>query len=148
MTLKTSTGLRNKMLDTGSLRASLGAGFIHIYAGAEPATADDAIGAATLLTTISNASTATGITFEAAASAGVLPKLASEIWSGLNVAGGVASFYRHVAAGDTGALSTTQARIQGTCGLAGADMNLSNTTLANGATHTVDFYQVNLPAGA
>ncbi len=145
MTLKTSTGLRNKILDTGSLKATLGTGFIKIYSGTVPATADDALTGATLLTTVSNNSTATGITFAAAAAAAVLSKLGTEVWSGLNVAGGVASFYRHVAAGDTGVLSTTEARIQGTCGLAGADMNLTNTTLSNGATHTVDFYQVNLP---
>lgn len=145
MPLKTSTGLRNKILDTGSLRATLSLGAIRIYSGAVPATADAALGTAVLLTTISNNSTATGLTFDAAASGGILSKAPAEVWSGLNVAGGVASFYRHAAPADTGALSTTEARIQGTCAVAGADMNLTNTTLANGATHTVDFYQVNLP---
>ena len=145
MPLKTSTGLRNKILDTGSLRTVMGAGFVKVYSGTVPATADAALGAAVLLSTVSNNSTATGVTFALAAADGVLPKLGAEVWSGLNVAAGVASFYRHVAAGDTGALSTTEARIQGTCGTAGADMNLTNTSLTNGATHTVDFYQVNLP---
>lgn len=145
MTLKTSTGLRNKILDTAPLRTVLGLGFINIYSGPVPATADAALTGATLLSTVSNNSTATGVTFDAAASAGVLAKAAVEVWSGLNVAGGIASFYRHVAPADTGALSLTEARIQGTCGVVGADMNLTNTTLSNGATHTVDFYQVNLP---
>jgi hypothetical protein len=145
MALQTSTGLRNKILDTSPLRAVLNLGAIKLYAGPVPATADAALGSATLLTTVSNNSTTTGLTFAAAAAAAVLSKASAEVWSGLNVAGGVASFYRHVAPADTGTLSTTEARIQGTCATAGADMNLTNTTLAQGATHTVDFYQVNLP---
>lgn len=145
MTIKTSTGLRNKMLDTGSLKATLGTGFVKIYAGTEPATANDALTGTTLLTIISNNSTATGVTFEAVAIAGVLSKTAAEVWSGLNAASGVATFYRHVASTDTGAVSTTEARIQGSCAVAGGDMNLTNTTLSSGATHTLDFYQVNLP---
>lgn len=145
MTLKTSTGLRNKLLDTNPLRTVLNLGFIKIYAGTAPTSADDAIGAATLLCTLSNNSTGTGLTFEAAASAGNLLKKSSEVWSGVNGAGGVASFYRHVAPGDTGAASTTEARVQGVVGLSGADMNMTSTTLSNGATQTLDFYLLSLP---
>ena len=145
MTLKASTGLRNKLMDTAPLRTVLNLGFVKIYAGAAPATADDAIGAATLLCTLSNDSTGTGLTFEAAASAGNLVKKASEVWSGINVAGGVATFYRHVAVGDTAASSATEARVQGAVGLSGADMNMTSTTLSNGATQTLDFYLLNLP---
>lgn len=145
MTLKASTGLRNKLMDTAPLRTVLNLGFVKIYAGAAPATADDAIGAATLLCTLSNDSTGTGLTFEAAASAGNLVKKASEVWSGINVAGGVATFYRHVAVGDTATSSATEARVQGAVGLSGADMNMTSTTLSNGATQTLDFYLLNLP---
>lgn len=146
MALKASTGLRNKILDTGALRTVLNLGFIKLYSGTVPATADAAIsGDSTLLTTISNNSTATGITFEAAAVGGVIAKKSSEIWSGVNAAGGVATYYRHIAPGDTGAASTTEARVQGTIAVAGADMNLTNTTLSAGATQTSDFYTLNLP---
>lgn len=145
MTLKASTGLRNKLLDTGSLRSILDLGSLKMYSGTVPASADDALGSATLLTTITNDSTATGLTMDAAAVAGVLAKASAEVWSGVNVASGTATFYRHVAVGDTGVSSTTQARVQGTIALAGADMNLTSTTLANGATQTVDFYTLNLP---
>lgn len=143
--MKASTGLRNKLLDTGPLNSVLDLGFIKIYAGTEPATADAAIGAATLLCTISNNSTATGIKLETAASAGSIPKESTEVWSGVNVAGGTATFYRHVAPGDDGTLSTTQARLQGTIGTSGADLNLSSINLSNGATQTIDYYSVTLP---
>ena len=145
MTLKASTGLRNKLLDTGSLRSVMSLGFVKLYSGTVPASADDSLGAATLLTTLSVSSGGTGLTFAATAVAGALPKATAEVWSGVNAAGGVASFYRHVAVGDTGALSTTEARIQGTISVAGDDMNLTNTTLTGGATQTMDFYQLFLP---
>ena len=145
MPLKSSTGLRNQMLDTAPLRTILNLGVVNVYSGTTPATADDALGGAVLLYTLSNASTVTGLTFEPTASASVLAKKSTETWSGLNIAGGVASFYRHVAPGDTGVASTTQPRIQGSCGVAGADMNMTSTTMILGATTTQNFYTINLP---
>ena len=144
MSIKASTGLRNKMLDTSSLRAALNLGFIKIYSGAVPADAD-AAPTGTLLVTISNASGATGLTMDTAAVAGALPKAPAEVWSGVNAAGGVATYYRHVAPGDTGALSATDARVQGLIANIGSDMNLTSTTLALGATQSVDYYQLSLP---
>jgi hypothetical protein len=144
MTIKVSTGLRNKVLDTGSLKASLSLGFIDIYAGTVPVTADDSIGALVKLVRISVASGATGLSLAAAAADGVIAK-AAEVWSGTNLATGVASFYRFVAAGDDGALSTTQARIQGSVGLAGADLNLTSTSLTVSAVQVIDYYVISLP---
>lgn len=145
MTIKASTGLRNGTLATGSLRSLLNGGRINIYAGAEPATADADLGGATLLCAVTVNSTGTGINFDTTASGGVLQKAPGEVWSGVNAATGVASFYRHVAAGDAGDASTTAARLQGTIGIAGADLNLSSTSLTSGATQTIDYYSVALP---
>jgi hypothetical protein len=147
MAAKFSTGLRNKMLDNGSFKATMALGFIKIYGSASaPASADDAVpGGATLLCTISNNSTGTGINMAAAAASGAIPKLASETWSGVNAATGVALWFRHVAVGDDGTLSTTQARVQGAVGTAGAELNLSNTTLTSAATQTITSYSVALP---
>jgi hypothetical protein len=146
MTLKVSTGLRNGLLATGSLKSQLALGFIKIYAGAVPADADASIGAATLLTTISVNSTGTGISFDAAAAAGTLAKAPAEVWSGVNVAAGTASFYRHVAPADDGTASSTAPRLQGAVAVAGAEMNLSSVALTNGATQTLDYYTVSLPS--
>ncbi len=145
MTYKVSTGLRNKVLDTSSLKMALANGFIKIYGGTVPASADAALdGSNALLCTISVSSSGTGLTFDNAVQ-GVLPKTEEEIWSGVNALTGGATFYRHVAPGDDGALSTTQARLQGAVGLAGAELNLSSTQLVAGATQTVDYYVVALP---
>lgn len=146
MTIKTSTGLRNKMLDTGSLKGRLALGFIKIYSGTEPTTADAAV-TGTLLCTISVSGGGTGLSLDTTASAGVLAKSAA-VWSGAIVAAGIAGYYRFSAAGDTGAASATEERIQGSVGLAGADLNLSNTSLViNAATsaQTIDYYVVSLP---
>ena len=146
MALKASTGLRNRLMVTGSLKASLDGGLVRIYSGAEPLSADDALGAAVLLCTISNNSAGTGVTFATTtASAGVAQKTVAEVWSGVNAASGTASFYRHVAAGDTGVLSTTEARLQGSVAVAGSELNLSSVALVSAATQTVDFYNVALP---
>lgn len=146
MALKASTGLRSKLMDTGSLKATMALGFLKIYAGTVPATADEAIpGGATLLCTISVNSTGVGVSFDAAAVAGVLSKAPAEVWSGVNAASGMATFYRHTAVGDDGTLSTTQARLQGTVGTVGAELNLSNANLSSGATQTIDYYSTTLP---
>ena len=148
MALKTSTGIRNYMLDTGPLRDALNLGFIIIYDGIAPLNADEAIGSQgtnNVLCTISNDATGVGITLEAAAADGSVAKAVAEIWRGTNGATGVATFYRHVGSADTGALSTTEPRVQGTIGLAGAEMNLSDTTLTIAGDQKVDYYLINLP---
>lgn len=144
MTLKASTGLRTKLLDTGSLKSIFAAGFIKIYSGAAPADADAAV-TGTLLCTVSINSTGTGINFASAASAGTLAKASGEVWSGANVASGTAGYFRHVAAGDDGTLSTTQARLQGAVATSGGELNLSSVALTSAATQTVDYYTCALP---
>lgn len=144
MSIKSSTGLRNQLLDANPLKTIFNLGFIKIYAGTVPTSADDSIGAATLLCTISNNATGTGITFAASASGGSISKSA-ETWKGVNAATGTAAFYRHVAAGDTGGSSTTEARVQGLVGTSGSDLNLTSISLVSGADQAIDFYTVTLP---
>lgn len=144
MAIKTSTGLRNAMLATGSAKAALDGGRINIYAGAAPASADDAIGGATLLCAITLNSTGTGIMFDTAAVNGVLAKKPSETWSGAIAATGTAAWYRHVAAADDGTLSTTAPRLQGTVALIGADLNI-DPNFISGQTKAIEHYVIALP---
>lgn len=157
MSYKVSTGLRNKILSKtggaiagGSLYDVLNLGFIMIYTGTVPATADAALdGSNTLLVTISNASTATGLKFEDDAVTGGLAKLSTEVWSGVVATSGTATFYRHVSAaehaGVIGDLSTTKPRLQGEIGVYGKELNLTSTSLTAAGTQTVDYYYVGLP---
>ena len=148
MSFKLSTGLRNGLLATGSFKALMDGGFIDIYSGVEPLTADAALnsqGANTLLCRVSLNGTATGLTFDTAAVSGVIPKTPAETWSGTNQNSGTASFYRFVTPTDDGLTSTTQKRIQGTVGQFGAEMNLSSVTLTAAAEQTISHYVVTLP---
>jgi hypothetical protein len=95
--------------------------------------------------TISLNSSGTGINFDSAAAAGVLAKAPGEVWSGSIAATGTAGYFRHVAAGDTAGSSTTQARIQGSVGVTGADLNLTNLSLTSSVTQAIDFYTVAAP---
>lgn len=143
MALKLSTATRNKLCDTGSLSAIFNLGFIKFYSGTVPSDADSAV-TGTLLNTYSNNATGTGLTFDPAVG-GALPKKAAEVWSGNSVAAGTATYYRLVAVGDTGGLSTTQARIQGAIGLSGAELNLATIALLNATLYQIDNFSIGIP---
>jgi hypothetical protein len=61
------------------------------------------------------------------------------------LATGTAVFFRYVAAGDTGATSTTQARLQGRVGVSGAELNISSLALTSGNTQAVNFISISQP---
>lgn len=144
--MKFSTGLRTAMLNASGLKEQLDGGFIRVYGGVPaPASADDAIpGGATLIVTISDDGAGGGLTLDTPVG-GVIYKDPSQVWKGTNATTMQATFFRHVAAGDTGNSSTTAPRIQGTCGVAAADMLMPNTTLVNGEEHVLAQYAQALP---
>ena len=149
MALFASTALRNKILDNGSLKSILAGGFIHVYACALsdiPATADAAIDAAkhTKLVTIFGDGISAGLNLGDAA-AGAIGKAVGENWSGTVLTSGTAMFFRYVAPGDTGAASTTEARLQGRVGVSGAELNISSLALTSGNTLAVNFISISLP---
>ncbi|RKZ95466.1 MAG: hypothetical protein DRQ40_03580 [Gammaproteobacteria bacterium] len=149
MALSTSTGLRDYVLVTGPVRDAVDLGFIHIYSGIAPLTADDAIGsqgANILLVTISLDATATGLSMAATATNGTVEKDVSQIWRGTAANTGLAEWYRHVGPADTGSGTTTEPRYQGLIAQAGAELNMSDPNVVAGADQKIDFYLINLPA--
>lgn len=144
--MKYSTGLRDHLLDSGSFRSAMNSGVINIYSGTAPASANDAIpGGATLLCTISDDGTGGGLTFEAAAAAGLLQKSAAQVWKGTVANAGLATWFRFVTASDTGASSTSELRVQGTVGIAGTDMQITNPNLVGAAEQKVDYFSIFQP---
>lgn len=143
MALKISTGLRNAMLDGTGFKEALADGFIRFYTGTPPATADAAV-TGTLLCIVSDNSTGTGLDLGTPAS-GTVSKSGAQAWSGVNLATGTATYFRYTENADDGTSSTTQKRIQGTCGTSGADCNMTSTALTSGATQTVDAASFTLP---
>jgi len=143
MAEKMSTGLCNMLMGGvtghGDLKTIVDSNFkLMIYAGTVPATADAALGGATLLCTVSNGGSA--VTMDTAAAAGVLAKNTGETWSGTNAATGTATFYRFQKTADDGLSSAVEPRIQGTIGTGGADMNVGSTSLVSAATFTVNYF--------
>lgn len=149
-TLKTSTGLRDAMLNIGSLTSVFEAGnggHIRVLSGPAPLSADDAE-TGTLLLTV----TSSGIPVGSAGStllfgsptSGVLSKEATA-WTGTAVATGAPAYFRHVATGDTGATSTTEPRIQGDVGLVGAALSMGVSTLTSGSSYPIDACNYRLP---
>lgn len=145
MTTYVSTGLQRQMLNAGGFKEVMDGSEVRLYAGLRPDSADASIGGATLLCTIKNGSS--GITFDADTTPGVLLKPSGETWQGTNVASGTPSFYRMVKSDDTGAASTTAARVQGDVGVVGSDLNISSGALTAGAPQSIEYYAVSvLPA--
>ena len=149
MALLASTGLRDKILDTGSLKNALANGFIHVYQSAIgdiPATADAAIDVAkhTKLLTVYGDGIAAGLNL-GTASGGAIGKVAGETWAGTVLASGNAVFFRYVGSADTAAASTTEPRLQGRVGVSGAELNISALALTAGNTQAVNFISISVP---
>lgn len=150
MTIRLSTALRTALAGTTGFAATFANGVIDIYSGTQPVTAD-AAATGTLLGTVTLASGAfadgvatNGLTF-AAAAAGAVAK--SGVWSFNGTAAGTAGWFRlRGNAADAGAISTVLPRLDGSIATSGADLNLSNITIAIGAPTTVDSFTFTLPA--
>lgn len=160
MALHFSTGLKNQLF--GAIRgavtttASLEHGCIYIYSGSQPATADAAAtGTLLMKATVSSGAfvhgTATnGLDF-AAPAAGVMTKDSGEVWSGVGLAGAgtgtTAGWFRHCGnPDDNQGVSTTLPRIDGRISTSGAEMSLSNLTIVEGASTTIDTYSLSWPS--
>lgn len=151
-----SSGLRDAVLITGSLRSQLNNGQLVFYTGTIPETADAAHGSATALVSFTTdglvlASGGTnGLTFEATLSSGALVRTTSESWQGTvsNSSAATATFWRWLKYGDDGStLSTTAIRMQGTLGgVTGAyDVILDDVTPNDAASVTFNNFSVRWP---
>jgi hypothetical protein len=118
--------------------------FIDVYSGVQPTSADDAP-SGTLLCTFYSDGAALGLEFDDAV-AGVISKKSTETWSGTAVATGTAGWFRMRQAGDSGASSTTEPRLDGACGTSGAQLNMSSLSIVAAAVQTISTFQITQPA--
>lgn len=156
MAIKISQGLRDAMLVTGSFKATMDGGYLHIFGGTPPTSPNDDVNAnATLLATIySDGGTANaGLNFAAATSGpGIVPKASGETWDNSedgNIASGTATFYVFTADGEANGASlgasTSAARFMGSVAQAAADLNLTDPALSAGVPLTINSFAVALP---
>lgn len=143
--IKLSTGLRQALAITGSLKETLDGGLVRIYSGAIPASADAALGGAVLLNEISAGGSGTPVTFEATAPGGILVKNVAETWVGTNAADGTPTFFRYVLSGDAGDASASAVRFQGSAGVLGSDMFIATLPLVNGQPLSFELFQLAIP---
>jgi len=158
MALRLSTGLRNTLLSgTAGLAQVFGTGIIDIWTGTPPANAD-AAETGTKLVRISVSSFAScgsggtgggtagsgGLLWGTAAN-GSLPKSA-DTWSGEGIANGESGWWRLHGYNILHGTSSTSPRIDGVCGVSGADLNMSDLTVASAATITIDSFSITIPA--
>jgi len=148
MAFRLSTGLRNALLGSDDFKALMDHGWIDIYTGAQPLSADY-VETGTKLVRISSTSGTSaddGLIFGTSAN-GVLP-ISAVAWSGVVLVSGVAGWFRFYSSAGTGGLGTsgTAIRFDGNVGVSGADMNLTHTSLTAGATITLTGADVTQPA--
>lgn len=154
MAIRLSEALRNHMLETGSVEAALATGFLIIYSGSQPASADDAA-TGTRLATIAVDDGATGLTFDPIVTAGTLPKAAAETWSGTAAATGTAGWFRfnelstNKAGTETAAATggVSNMAMDGSIAVTGGDINMSNVSVVTAALQTVTVFNIVQPAG-
>lgn len=146
---KFSTALRSGMLNDTGLKALLDGGVLRVFSVASPEVAPanaDAAETGTLLMELSAGGTGAGLTFDAPDGA-VISKAVGEVWmtSSVDVSGRCA-YFRFVLIADDGSEDDTAPRIQGTCGVVGADMVLTSLDVADGLPWTLNFFSVALPS--
>jgi hypothetical protein len=119
-------------------------GFVKIYTGTQPASADEAP-SGTLLVTIYSDGSSAGLEFDDATS-GTLTKKATETWSGTAVQTGTAGWFRLQAPGDGEGASITDERMDGAIATSGAQLNMSSTSIVQGAVQTINSFSITIPA--
>jgi hypothetical protein len=152
MAFRLTTGLRQAMLGVSTLKEAMNGGKMEIYTGSQPSSADavETAGAVKLAVISSTCGTGVddGLQFGTAAS-GVLP-LTTPAWQGVILASGVAGWFRFYGPDGSGTgchgTSSTAIRFDGAIGVAGADLNLSHTSLTQDSTLTITRFNVNQPA--
>jgi hypothetical protein len=129
------------------------AGVLDIYSGSQPASADDVETGTKLLSITVSAGAVTpgtatnGLDFDDPV-AGVISKAAAESWQDAGLASATAGWFRfYDNAYQTGADATYyKIRFDGSVGLTGSDLNLSDVAIVLGATTTIDTFQFTFPA--
>ena len=150
-----SSNITNALMVTGSLRSLINGGFLYLFSGPVPETADEAIDVSSALVmklTESNDGS-TGLTFEPTAVNGVLRKETTETWEGEvgTGAAGTVTFFRFCVGADNGEgiAGGSDYRVQGTVG---TDMSygmfLTTNVFADTDVLTLDDFQILQPATA
>jgi hypothetical protein len=154
MAWRLSEGLKNALLGTASLKTILANGQIRIFAGPQPASAEDAeTGPVLCVITLASGAMVSGVGTNginmATPSGGAIGKASGEVWSGKNLATGTAGWFRwYPNAFDTNmgaAAAGNKIRLDGNVATSGGQLNLSSVSLRLDITTTIDNVNLFLP---
>lgn len=148
MSVKLSTPARTAILESG-IKTVFDYSVIEIRSGSPAATADMPLTGTVLAYATTNGgaftpgATTNGLRLDTAVS-GAISKVGN--WIIVPVAAGVAGhFVWKTNAADDNSANNGKARITGTVGTSGADMQVANVNIALGSNGTIDTFTVNLP---
>ncbi len=152
MTIRLSTGFRDKMLGDNPFRTIFENGVIYVYSGVQPTSADNAV-QGTKLGEITQdggdftfGSATNGLLFDAPSN-GEIVKDPSQVWQMVAEADGTVGWGRLMGnAIDNLAGSQTLPRVDFSIGGSSADLSLNNTSVSSGATVTIDNFRYRIPA--
>jgi len=149
--MKVGLGLANASMQ--NFATELTGSFIYIFSGAIPVDADAALDMVSVHTQLVKLAAdavpvvngVTGIAFEATATNRAISKLAAQTWAGVNDFTGfeaaqttlTGTFWRLCQAGDNGQAAglTSNRRLQGTLGVAGAELILTSAQITRNGTN-------------
>lgn len=149
----TATALADAINRNGIYKATAAAAVVTVTAPAGTGAAHNGLALAATVTTMTATSSgnitggvaATGGLQWGVPSSGTISK--SGVWSFNGLGAGTAGWFRMKGSAlDSNALSTTLPRLDGSIAVSGADMNLSNITIALDAPTTIDALSVTMPA--
>lgn len=151
MALRLSTGMRTAMAGTnGGIQELLNNGWLEIYTGAQPLSADAVETGQMICKVSSTQGTAVGdgCKFGTAAS-GTVP-LTTPKWEGVVVVDAqVAGWFRFYGSNGTGGshgTSSAAIRLDGNCGVSGSDLVLKHTNLSIDSILTIKKFSFTQPA--
>jgi len=143
-----STKLIQDMLDSVGFRGAFANGVLDFYTGARPLSADSAATGTFLVRITLNGGAFTagaatnGLNF-GPASGNLVAKPSADVWRGVGVAAGTIGWARFKGnALDADQNTVALPRMDLVVGVSGADLNMSNLTVAVGSPHTVDIFEV------
>jgi len=148
MALRLSSGLVQGMLGTAgnNFRALMNGGWLDIFTGSQPVSADYAETGTKLarISSTSGTGVSDGCKFGTAAS-GILP-IGTPAWSGVVLVDGVAGWFRFYGSAGTSGSSNSELRFDGSiAAVSGGDLNLKHTDLAAASTVTITAANITQP---
>ena len=136
----------------GSLHDLLKFGYMKIFTGNQPNSADD-IETGSLLVKITDAAGAhtvslgtNGLQFDDDAVDNKLSKLSTQTWSGIPVLSNNAGWFRFYDRNGVEGASLTEVRFDGACGLTLAQLNLASLAIQNTVEFLINGFDITLPA--